>query len=371
MPVAASPPTRDILLWVSLSRSGDLFPPFAAAICRARPGHVSFAAVPAVVEHARALERHLTVLELPFPSRRPARLFHTVNALARGCRRVFAASRRDMLVHVLMPSPLDLLLLVPARLKGARILMTIHDAHLHPGENGIVQRILYRLARCYADAFVTVSNFVYAEFLENSPRQPVHVVQNGLIEELGQPGEVRVRQAKAPLHLLFHGRIRAYKGLAVLLEAMALIERRRSDITLTIAGEGADAELKARATGLGTVRTMFERTSDAVRSRLYESADVNVLPYLEASQSGVAQRGLFAALPTIATNVGALPEQLHDGENCLLVPPRDAVALADAIETLTDRPELYNRLSRGARACALALHPDLTAARWSALYDRV
>ena len=359
---------RELTLWVSLSRSGELFPPFAAAIGRTREGPVRLVATGTVIDTATGLNPDLKTVEIPRIDRRILGLGRIIIASLGTLAKVFRLSHRSTLIHVLMPSPLDILFLMPAKLRGATVLMTVHDAHLHPGEDGAVQDILYRLTRTYADHYVAVSRFVHAALESDAHGKKVFLVPNGLIEDLGSPGLPRTRSCGEPLRLLFHGRIRAYKGLHVLLEAMALLEG-RNDITLTIAGEGAHTELKVAAARLPNVHTIFERTSDDERDRLYQDADVNVLPYLEASQSGVAQRGLFAALPSISTNVGALPEQLIDGADCIMIPPDDVPALVSAIEALADSPALYNRLSEGARDAAARLQPDVVARRWNALYD--
>lgn len=360
---------RIVTLWVSLSRSGELFPSFAAAMNRTRPGQIRLVATPKVLSDALQLAPGIMAIELPRIVTRLASIPRMLAEASKALRQVWAFSNRRSLIHVLMPSPLDVVFLAPAKFRGVKVLVTVHDARLHPGENGLLQRVMYRLSLACADDYVTVSRFVHAAFVEVRPGRTVFLVENGLIEDLGAPSPARLRARGQTLRLLFHGRIRTYKGVHVLLEAMALIEARRRDITLTIAGEGADADLRSAAAALATVETIFERTSDSVRAQLYERADVNVLPYLEASQSGVAQRGLFAALPAIATPVGALPEQLIDGDSCLMVPPGNAVELAAAIETLADHPDLYNRLSEGARAAAVRLQPDVTARRWNDLYN--
>lgn len=360
---------RVVTLWVSLSRSGELFPSFAAAISRARLGRVRLIATSKVVSDALHLAPGISTIELPQIATRLTSIPQMLVEAWRALRKVIAFSDRRSLIHVLMPSPLDVVFLAPAKFCGARVLVTVHDARLHPGENSLLRRAMYRFSLACADDYVTVSRFVQAAFVEVRPGREVFLVENGLIEDLGPPSPARLRAPGQTLRLLFHGRIRFYKGVHVLLEAMALIEARRRDIALIIAGEGADANLRSAAAALATVETIFERTSDSVRAQLYERADVNVLPYLEASQSGVAQRGLFAALPAIATPVGALPEQLIDGESCLMVSPGNAVELAAAIETLADNSALYNRLSEGARAAASRLQPDVTARRWNDLYN--
>ncbi len=63
----------------------------------------------------------------------------------------------------------------------------------------------------------------------------------------------------------------------------------------------------------------------------FAAADLLVLPYVTASQSGVLQIARSFDLPAVATRVGGLPDQLSDGKTGFLVPPRDSRALADAV----------------------------------------
>jgi glycosyltransferase involved in cell wall biosynthesis len=63
----------------------------------------------------------------------------------------------------------------------------------------------------------------------------------------------------------------------------------------------------------------------------FSAADVVVLPYLEATQSGVAQIALGFETPVIATSVGGMPETIEDGKTGLIVPPADSAALSNAI----------------------------------------
>jgi len=63
----------------------------------------------------------------------------------------------------------------------------------------------------------------------------------------------------------------------------------------------------------------------------FSACDAVVLPYLEATQSGVAQLAIGFEKPMIATSVGGMPETIHNGETGLIVPPGDSAALADAV----------------------------------------
>lgn len=77
-----------------------------------------------------------------------------------------------------------------------------------------------------------------------------------------------------------------------------------------------------------------------------------VLPYVEASQSGVVEAAFAAALPSVVTPVGGLAEQIENGVTGLVAGAVDATALADAIERLVTDPELYEACSAGAHRAA-------------------
>lgn len=63
----------------------------------------------------------------------------------------------------------------------------------------------------------------------------------------------------------------------------------------------------------------------------FRAADVAILPYESATQSGIVQIAYHFNLPVITTNVGGLPEVIHDGQTGFLIPPADPKALSDAI----------------------------------------
>ena len=75
-----------------------------------------------------------------------------------------------------------------------------------------------------------------------------------------------------------------------------------------------------------------------------------MLPYTDATQSGVAAMALGYGIPVVATAVGAIPEFVRDGFNGLLVPPRDSAAVARAIQGILEKPKEYERLAQNAIA---------------------
>ncbi len=196
--------------------------------------------------------------------------------------------------------------------------------------------------------------------LRGMPRYVVHSdsVRRQLEDLLG---EVEVRQVphppsfelvptplpdRPPLRLLFLGYVRPYKGVDVLLDAIALLRRRGVDVQGLIAGEdwgiGEDLHAQVRALNLADEVTLdFTYVSDDRIGQLLGECHMVVQPYREASQSGVVPLALTAGRPVVVTRVGGLSESVDEGVNGAIAEPEDPESLADAImraAALLDQP---------------------------------
>jgi D-inositol-3-phosphate glycosyltransferase len=134
---------------------------------------------------------------------------------------------------------------------------------------------------------------------------------------------------------LFFGYVRRYKGLDLLLESWPRVRARRA-VTLLVAGECYEdpapyRALAASAGGEPGVRLMLRYAPDEEVEALFKAADVVVLPYRSATQSGVTHVAYALGVPVITTDVGGLAETVHPDETGLVVPPGDPEALAAAI----------------------------------------
>ena len=107
-----------------------------------------------------------------------------------------------------------------------------------------------------------------------------------------------------------------------------------------------------RLEGLEGVRLTNRWMDDAEIGPALAATDIMVLPYVEASQSGVAAAAASAGMPTIATPVGGLAEQIRHEETGLIAKSVTPEGLASAIRRLLDDPTLYERCSAGALAHA-------------------
>lgn len=88
--------------------------------------------------------------------------------------------------------------------------------------------------------------------------------------------------------------------------------------------------------------------SDGEISYLNKIADVVLLPYKTASQSGIVPTSFMYGNPIIATNVGALGENIKNGINGLLVSPDDSSGFANAMRKVVEDPSLIQKLKSGA-----------------------
>src|SRR5437762_7785105 len=176
------------------------------------------------------------------------------------------------------------------------------------------------------------------------------------LEETERTREVAaaLRRSHPGPYLLFVGRMRPYKGIPVLIDAIA-----RTPGTLVLVGRGESEEeirRKVRREGLGE-RVVF--TGDVPQSDLrgyYEAADLFVLPSLDRSEAfGLAMlEAMHTGLPVISTRVGTGTSHVNlDGITGLEVPPGDAESLASAIRWMLEHPDAAKRMGEAARERSL------------------
>lgn len=278
--------------------------------------------------------------------------------LRRGELRAFSPD----VVHVSEAVINDPRLLLAARARPRRFALTCHDPTLHPGDSVSPWDRLSNPTIVRAAGLI----FVHGESLREelldrfSPSGPVVVVPHGI--DPGTPAPPPARPA-----ILFFGRISHYKGLDILLDAMADVWRELPEATLTIAGVGEIGDHPAFRDQRVSVRS--GHVPDSEVPSLIAAASCVALPYRQASQSGVGSLVKPHGRPLVATAVGGLPDLLADGSG-LLVPPEDPPKLAQAlVEVLSDR-ELASRLAEaGSRTATREGSWDAVAARTLAAYE--
>lgn len=136
--------------------------------------------------------------------------------------------------------------------------------------------------------------------------------------------------------LLFFGYVREYKGLKYLLQAMPAIVREEEKVRLWVVGEfGADREeyrnLITELKMQEYVRVIDTYTPDREVEQYFAMADLVVLPYVSATQSGIVQIAYGFEKPVIVTNVGGLPDVVDDGKTGYVIEPEKPEEIARAV----------------------------------------
>lgn len=250
-----------------------------------------------------------------------------------------------VLSPVQVPSYLGVL--VGARGTGARTLALCHN--VLPHERRAVDVTLMRALLRRVDAVLTHSE-PQAELARGLTGGTVPVRVADMPPHLpGGPGSAPEGRAVAR-RLLFFGIVRPYKGLDVLLRALA---QGPDDVGLTVAGEfwGGTEETERLITELGLtdrveLRPGYVPSADV--PGLFAEADALVLPYRSATASQNPWLAYEHGVPVIATRVGALPDHVRDGVDGLLCAPDDVTDLAKTITRFYD-PGEPERLSSGVR----------------------
>jgi glycosyltransferase involved in cell wall biosynthesis len=266
-----------------------------------------------------------------------ARVRRLARRLARQARQFGADVVISAMPHLWTP------LVAPAlRRVGIPYVPILHDALPHPGDPAFAWNWRLRRDLAAARGAVVLSSGVEAAIRARSPDLPLFRLPLGAHLPGEPPGAAR------PGHdFLFFGRIRAYKGLDLLRDALRDLHRSHPDATLRVVGQG---DIEAAAPGLSTMPgvTVEPRwVVDEDIPALVGSAHAVVLPYREASQSGVLPIALACGVPVVATPVGGLAEQVRDNETGLLATATTPEAFSAAMARMMD-PALHARLAEGA-----------------------
>lgn len=237
------------------------------------------------------------------------------------------------------------------RPSGGHVARVVHDADKHPGDRATTPPWMERIAMRNADTFVVLSEHVRQRLLE------LGVAPDRIVRSQHGPFAVGVPADDAsslhhPSRVLFFGRLAPYKGVELLVEAARSLGASTDvDVDVRIVGDG-DLDLGQLPPNVELERRWVP---EAELATVLGWADIVVLPYVEASQSGIAPMAITLGIPVVATPVGGLSEQVRHGVTGVIATGTDASSLAEAIRAAVRDPEDYAALVAG---CSAAGRPD-------------
>ena len=228
-----------------------------------------------------------------------------------------------------------------------RIVCSVHDPKPHTGEENSRTTLWRKLTFPYISCYIT-----HSSYSKNLLGRAHGIDQNKISEiplgtysiyRLWDPGDIKEEDR----NILFFGRLSPYKGIEVLLEAMKLVSMKLSDVRLVIAGQAMPRYTTPQIPQLANncrIDIIDRYFTNQELCCLFRRACVCILPYTDASQSGVVLTSLAFNTPVVASKTGGLPEYVIDGQTGLLVRPKDAASLAHALISLLSNNRLRNEM---------------------------
>lgn len=225
-----------------------------------------------------------------------------------------------------------------AHAMGKPAVVKVHGSDVNvlakmPAARAMLKRILPK-----AEAMLTVSRAMGDELAAMGvPRERIHLVPNGIDPSLFC-GHDRASARKelgldpsGPV-LLFVGRIEPQKGVGELLEAFERVHAARPDVTLALVGDGVwrDRAEAARDRFGGRLVVAGPRPFAEI-PKWMAACDLVTLPSHNEGTPNVLLEGLAMGRPAVATNVGGIPDVLADPRSGIVVPVKNAGALADGL----------------------------------------
>ena len=286
--------------------------------------------------------------------------------------------QRFSIIHFFLPeayvvgAPLALLAGIRLRVMSRRSLNTYQGGH---ALSALVERCLHVLVAAALANSRSVARQLEAEGIS---AQRIGLIYNGVASEVPAVTNARhgIRQGlglgDATLVLVIVANLIPYKGHLDLVDALARAAANiPADWRLLIVGrdDGAGADVRARARSAGIadkIRFLGERNDVA---DLLSASDIGLLTSHQEGFSNAIIEGMYAGLPMIVTDVGGNAEAVVDGQTGLVVPARDPIALAAAIERLAGDPQLRVRYGgEGHRRATTYFSLDGCVTAYEALY---
>ena len=230
--------------------------------------------------------------------------------------------------------------LTSLRLSKEKIVSAIHDPESHAGEKNMIIDVIFE--KCIKHSYKCV---VFSQkFVDDVCKLYDLKKENIIVLKLGgysyynefEKSCSDEKQEKPFNRIMFFGRISKYKGVIYLLKAFDSIKEKMPDLKLRIVGNGIlTDEESTLIKKLGNKIELYNRwIKDEEVSGFFKDVDFVVLPYIEATQSGIVMLSYANKKAVLATNVGALDEQIIQNETGILVDKCNVKSLADGIVDL-------------------------------------
>lgn len=274
---------------------------------------------------------------------------------------IVMAKERPWVVHSMTPKA-GLLCMIAAWLTRVPVRVHTFTGLVWPTATGLKRRLLMMTDRitCACATHVIPEGKGVMHDLQHGgiTSKPMRVLGHGNVKgvdiERFDPSRLGAQAASGAFTFLFVGRIVGEKGINELVEAFARLHEEQPATRLVLVGN-YETELDPLSQGtrriidaMDAIETPGPKRGDDLVS-VYAEADCFVMPsYREGFPNVVLEAGAMG-LPSVVTDINGSREIVENGKNGLVVPPRDAAALYDAMKLMATDNEVRQRMAREAR----------------------
>lgn len=206
------------------------------------------------------------------------------------------------------PNNFDCLFLAVFGVLGRERYLVIHDGVMHQGEYDNKHQAIMNLAMRLASHHIYLTEYVAHRVKSRlNIVKPYYIIPHGPIIY----GKPQPRNLGNVLKLLVIGRLSYYKGLHIICKIIPYLKTNKCE--LTIAGS-MPSDIRHLFANNDCVNLIDHYLTEEEINRLVNDNDVLLMPYIEATQSGIAAMSIGYCRPSIITKVGGLPEQLSSNE---------------------------------------------------------
>ena len=235
------------------------------------------------------------------------------------------------------------------------LLYTVHDPILHSGESKASQFLNSFAVRDIksADKVIVLSS-IFQKYISEHYKKPINdiiVLPHGTFDTYKDIGHNQTEASDwyhdqaDKINFLFFGRIEYYKGIDLLIKAYSALEKKYLNrVSLLIAGKGDFSPYHDAFKQLRNAKLLNYMIPDEDVMSLFRGNNViTILPYRDATQSGVINLAAQSSSLIISTNVGGLPEQLDYGKAGLLTEPT-VQGLFKTMQDVIENKERYDHI---------------------------
>lgn len=224
-----------------------------------------------------------------------------------------------------------------------KIVWICHDPIPHSGSGKMDTYLGNRFAKIADETIVLTNSFIPVVSQRwGISKKHIHFMPHGRQKMYNQSELRKTGNFDKNINFLFFGYLREYKGLRILARAFKIIHEKFKNVTLTIAGSGNFDVYKSEFEGIKDVFVINRYIPDDEVGKFFSKNNlVVVMPYLDATQSGVSLIAMEFGAVIIASDTGGLKEQLDDGKIGLYCKPGDVDSLVEQMEKVITNSNIF------------------------------